>query len=158
MIFVLHGQRYAAPSFHWFTDKFKISLEKVRLGGALTDWLVFGAYLIRRGVSSGCGENEAFRDAILDSFFDMMYAALRNAGMKELEFFEFEEGMRQQFSQYDSAMKAAKDPLYSAILALSTNIFGETVAATGFALAAFAYSADTLLAIRNLFDDSKIVS
>jgi hypothetical protein len=158
MIFVLHGRRYAAPSFHWLTDRFKISLEKARLGAALMDWLVFGAYLTRRGVSSGCGENEALRDNLLNSFFDMMYAALRNAGMKELEFFEFEEGMRQRFTQYDSVMAEANDPLRCAASALSTNIFGETVEAAKFSMAAFFYSADTLLAIRDFFYESKIVN
>ena len=156
MIFALHAQRYAAPSFHALTDRFKISLEKARLGNALMDWLIFGAYLMRNGVSSGCGENTTLRDALLNSFFDMMYAALRSTGLKELEFFELEDGIKQRFRQYDVAMNGSKNPVYAATLALSTNMFGETADAAGFAMTAFPYSADTLLAVDKLFSGFNI--
>jgi len=79
--------------------------------------------------------NITLRDAILDAFFDMMYATLRRAGMKELEFFDLEDRIGQRFRQYDAAMKEGNDPLYAATLTLSTNMFGETADAAGFALA-----------------------
>jgi hypothetical protein len=87
-----------------------------------------------------------------------MYAALRNAGMEELDLFFFEQSIHQRFRQYDNAMNEAKNPLYRATMTLSTNIFGETAEAATFAFVACAYSADTLLAIKNLFNDSKIVN
>jgi hypothetical protein len=133
-----------------------MSLERARLGSALMEWLVFGAYLMRSGVSNGCGEDTTLRDALLNSFFDMMYAGLRNAGMKELEFFELEDGIRERFRQYDVAMGGSKNPLYAATLALSTNMFGETAEAAEFALTASPYSADTLLSVEKLFSGFNI--
>ena len=54
-----------------------------QLATALSEWLFFGAYVIRQGVSARCRENAALRDAILKAFFDQMYAGLRRAGVKE---------------------------------------------------------------------------
>jgi hypothetical protein len=57
MIGTLHAQRYAAPAFDALTKQWGISLEGARLGSALMDWMIFGAYLTRNLLSTSCGEN-----------------------------------------------------------------------------------------------------
>lgn len=141
------------------SDKLQITLKGQELATALSEWLFFGAYVIRQGVSARCRENGALRDAILDAFFDQMYAGLRRAGVKESDMPHVEDCIRARFRNYEGAQSTShSDPAYGLGRVASTLIFGEGVAAIDFATVAGLHYADSVERVKRYFDDYRIAS
>lgn len=154
----LHAAMFGRAALLAQTGQLGISLEGQRLANATSEWLFFGTYTVRQCLATQCGKDVALRDAILDEFFDQLYAGLRLAGVNESEFPHIEDCIKARFLKYDRAqLESRRDPLYSLGLAASILMFGESVDAAKFAMLPSLAFADSIEPIKNLFKGCKIV-
>jgi len=85
------------------------------------------------------------RDAILDAFFDQLYAGLRRSGVQESDMPHVEECVRARFRKYEGAEKRFKgDDRQNLGLAAATLMFGEGGQAIEFATVAALHYVDSV--------------
>jgi hypothetical protein len=155
----LHATLFGRDTLLSFADKLHITLKDQELATAFSEWLFFGAYVIRQGVSARCRENGALRDAILDAFFDKMYGGLRKAGVKESDMPHVEDCIRARFRDYEGAqLPSPSDPMFGLGLVASGLVFGEGAAAVEFATVAGLHYVDSVERVKRLFDDYRITN
>ena len=153
----LHANNFGRASLLAFAEGVQHPIKESQLQNALSEWLFFGAYVIRQCVGARCGADTALRDAILDEFFERMYAGLRAAGVAESDLPHVEHCITARFQHYDRSQAGSRgSPMYSLGLAASTLMFGEGVEAVCFAVLPEVQFADSMDSIRKLFDDFKV--
>lgn len=153
----IHANNFGRGSLLGFAEVIQHPLTEAQLPNALSEWLFFGAYVVRQCVAECCGTNTQLRDAVLDEFLEQLYAGLHNAGVAESELPHVEHCVKMRFQRYDRAnIESQRDPIYSMGLAASTLMFGETTEAALFAMLPGLQFADSMNSITKLFEDFKV--
>ncbi|MGB7555698.1 MAG: hypothetical protein WBM04_15095 [Candidatus Korobacteraceae bacterium] len=120
----LHAQEFSYEALLLLLSKSGIAVEDSRSANALVEWLIFGVYVVRSSVTAKCKENPKLRNAILDVFFEQLYAGLARYGFREEELPQLEEDIRQRFREYDSAMSGQSAELLVFGLTVAKHILG----------------------------------
>jgi len=101
---LFHQEGFGRDNIADILRRARVSFDDASLyEAAFREWWIFGAYVVRCTVHGNCGEDMKLRDAILDLFFDELYAGLIKRGADVLEFPELEQLIRDRFQEYDSA-------------------------------------------------------
>jgi hypothetical protein len=156
----LHAGLFGRETLLGFAHKLQIPLgSDPRLATALSEWLFFGAYVMRQCVSKKCGENVALRNSILDAFFDQMYAGLIRAGVQDSEMAHVEGCIKARFREYEEAqLHSEGGPISDLGMSVATFMFGDSHDAVTFSSLPVLRFADSLEFVTKLFADYKIVN
>jgi hypothetical protein len=155
----LHANLFGRGTLLTLTEMCHVLIkDERRLANALSEWVFFGAYVIRQGVAAECKENTALCSAILDSFFAQMYAGFVKAGVKEPALPHLEHCLKARFREYDRAqLDSQGNPISDLSSAVSTLMFGDTMDGVMFSTLPALHFADSLISIKKLFDGFKIL-
>jgi hypothetical protein len=159
----LHAQRYGYDSLLSMLNKSGIALQDLWSANALVEWVILGSYLVRASVTGNCKADLNLRNAILDDFFVKLYAGLSDFGFREEELPQFEEDIRQRFSEYDSERSGEDpDPLIGFGLSVAKHILEGAPLAEGavaprhLAMLTVVHFADSASLVGELFKKSRI--
>jgi hypothetical protein len=161
MLIRFHAQRFSRDALMLLISTSGIMLEDSRFANALVEWVIFGIYSVRNGVSGNCKEDVRLRNAILDVFFDKLYSGLAASGFTEEELPQFEEDVRLRFGEYDSIVSG--NDAHRLGKTAARHILGEDKLAENpkqyeFAMLVLLHFADSAPPLSDLFRNCKIVA